>query len=401
MRNHLEQLASEAFSFANIKEDDTILDIGCNDGTLLKSCAKLQLKPNCVNLMGIDPTVSQFLDFYSGESIIFLADYFSKSSYLSLTKQKSKLVTSISMFYDLPDPVAFARDVASILDAEGVWVMEQSYLPTMLECNSFDTICHEHLEYYGLRQIKFVCQQSGLRILRVSLNDCNGGSFRVSICHNDASREASEPDARFIEELLRKETHLSTRTAFDEFMGRCQERKDVLVALLRQLRREGLVVYLYGASTKGNTLLQFYGIDASLVTAAAERNPNKFGKFTPVTHIPIVSEAEMRAARPDVLLVLPWHFQREFLEREEAFLRAGGRFVFPLPRVAVAAWAGDKEDFVFSFPSLASIETEILPPLPPSEVVGVCAPAREVFGMVKVVDAEGPEVDAWTGDGVR
>jgi hypothetical protein len=234
------------------------------------------------------------------------------------------------MFYDLPKPLQFMKDVSEILDKDGIWIMEQSYALTMFDMNSFDTICHEHLEYYILTQIHWMCQKTGLRIINVTLNDCNGGSFRVVIGHTSSSHQTHEN----VQIMLDNEQSISPSIITD-FQSRCVDQKQKLTNLLKDLKNQGKNVCLYGASTKGNTLLQYYGITSDSITCAAERNMDKVGCRTPVTNIPIESEETVRQMKPDYMLVLPWHFKNEFLVREKEYIQNGGHFIFPLPEVEV------------------------------------------------------------------
>jgi hypothetical protein len=299
---------------------DTVVDIGSNDATLLKSYSVQGLTK-----FGVDPTGTQFKEYYT-DDITLVPTYFTGSA---LPNVLAKVVTSISMFYDLPDPVQFMSDVKGILHENGVWVQEQSYMPEMLNRNSFDTVCHEHLEYYALKQIMLMARMANLCVFDVEFNSCNGGSFRVFLCHPGARTVNSDK----IVDVLKTESYmgLSSVQVYSDFENRCKLIRDELVEFLKTAG----TVYLYGASTKGNTLLQYCGIDNKLVVAAAERNPRKYGCRTPITNIPIVSEEVMRANKPDVLLVLPWHFKSEFIEREKEFLKNGGTIVFPLPNLEI------------------------------------------------------------------
>jgi len=344
MTNHLHSLVRDVSELVQLKEGDAVLDIGSNDATLLKGYSVKGLKK-----LGIDPTGKQFKEHYTSD-IELIPDFFTKekynTSYADEGRQKAAVVTSISMFYDLPHPLQFMKDVRDVMDINGVWVMEQSYMPTMLARQSFDTICHEHLEYYGLRQIQYMAERADLRILKVEFNDCNGGSFRVTLCHQDSERMPLLADELLIDQVLESEAHLTTLAPYVEFMDRCNVLKEKLKALVNDILSKGKTIYLYGASTKGNTLLQYYGIDHTHLTAAAERNPDKYGCVTPATHIPIESEAAVRAARPDAMLVLPWHFKAEFLEREKDYLRNGGCFIFPLPEISTVEWNPKQNELV-------------------------------------------------------
>ena len=329
MREHLAGLARSATRMASPSGGDVALDIGCNDGTLLSSYTV----PGLVRI-GIDPLVGMFGAELT-DGIVAREGFFTAPLFLDASGgRKAKIVTAISMFYDLEDPVAFAADVASILDPAGVWIIEQSYLPHMLQENAFDTICHEHLEYYGLAQIEFIARQNGLRVFDVALNRINGGSFRVHLCH-DRGPFATRTETLESLRRLEREMAMDGPGPYATFRDRVARiRDDVRILVVGEAAR-GKTIYAYGASTKGNVLLQYCGLDHRVIAAAADRNPSKWGARTPLTGIPIVSEHQARAARPDYFLVLPWHFRDEFVAREADFLARGGRFIFPLPTVEV------------------------------------------------------------------
>ena len=329
MRAHLEGIAQRVQETVDFDPGDVVLDIGSNDATLLKCYEMKGLKK-----IGIDPTGQQFSEYYT-DDIELVSDYFASSSYLSASPdRRAKVITSIAMFYDLETPMRFVEDIRQILDPDGIWVFEQSYMPTMLKLNSFDTVCHEHLEYYALKQIDWLLNNNRLRIFDVEFNDINGGSFRVYACH---SKSAIKSNEKTIESALHSEERsgLDSTRPYREFKERVLHIKDKLYSLLSTEKDRGKSIYIYGASTKGNVLLQFCNIDSTLITAAADRNPEKWGHQTPATHIPIISEEEARKAGPDYFLVLPWHFRREFIEREKAFLSEGGRFILPLPEIEI------------------------------------------------------------------
>jgi len=325
MKEHLRQVVSEICTKVGLKPGDRVLDIGSNDGTTL------QAYPDYLQRTGIDPAGDQFQSLYP-ENIKLITGYFNRDSFSLSDSEKFKAVTSIAMFYDLPDPVEFAAAVKEILHPEGVWVMEQSYLPSMLRTNSFDTICHEHLEYYSFRQIEYIAAKVGLSILDLSFNSINGGSFRVTLGHVDRPSFSNTMEQTRLDE---SKLGLSTLEPYQAFAGRCQQIRDQLITFLHAEKKLGKTICVYGASTKGNVLLQYCGIDKELITCVAERNPYKYGRLTPLSHITIVSEREVREKRPDYMLVLPWHFRAEFLEREKAYMQNGGRLIFPLPELEV------------------------------------------------------------------
>ena len=329
MTDHLRGIAIEAAELAG-KAAPRVLDIGCNDGTLLKNYPAGSIK------FGVDPSDAVRS---IGNDIRVINDLFPSERLTAATNgQPFDIITSIAMFYDLEDPVAFVRAIKRHLSSDGVWCFEMSYMPSMLKHNSYDTICHEHLEYYSLSVIEFILRKAGMQAVRVSLNDSNGGSIRVHATHVENRRFDGDQTARqTIRELRQREfeLRLDTNEPYARFQDMIEREKRELVSLLQRLKAEGKVVHIYGASTKGNTILQTCGIDQTLVQAAAERNPKKYGGRTLGTNIPIVSEKESREMKPDYYLVLPWHFREEFLAREAAMLDAGVGFIFPLPELEV------------------------------------------------------------------
>ncbi|RJS84113.1 methyltransferase domain-containing protein [Methanophagales archaeon] len=332
MKLHLSDIVQRVQEIVNLSKGDVVLDIGSNDATLLK-CYEI---PG-LHKIGIDPAGEQFLEYYT-EEIELVSDYFNASNYFSVSSDKqAKVITSIAMFYDLESPMDFVADIKKILHPEGIWILEQSYMPTMLKMNSFDTICHEHLEYYSLKQMDWMLKKHDLRIFDVEFNDINGGSFRVYVCHNKSIFKSNQ---KKIDQVVSKEENLKldSEQPYKEFRERVFRIKDELHNFLTTEKAKGKSIYIYGASTKGNVLLQFCNIDHTLITAAADRNPKKWGRRTPITNIPIISEEEARKAKPDYFLVLPWHFRQEFIERESDFLASGGKFIFPLPKLEIIGY---------------------------------------------------------------
>jgi NDP-4-keto-2,6-dideoxyhexose 3-C-methyltransferase len=327
MTRHLQQIVHELLEWVELRPRDVVLDIGSNDATLLKAYPHAD-----ISLLGIDPSGENFRSFYP-EHIALVPDYFSAKAFrAAFGSRKARIVTSIAMFYDLPAPVEFMMEIKDILADDGIWVFEQSYMPRMLEMNAYDTVCHEHLEYYGLRQIKWMTERAGLKILDVDLNDSNGGSFRVAVTHEESGRQPrSDRWQRAWQDEHRRGLHtLGPYRAFGESVLRHREQ---LLGYLRSIRDRQETALGYGASTKGNVILQFCGLTEQDIAVIAERNPEKYGCFTPGTLIPIVSEDEAHARRPDYLLALPWHFRDEFLRRERPYLEGGGKILFPLPRI--------------------------------------------------------------------
>lgn len=334
MRNHLAGLAAWIEDRCPLAAGDVVLDIGCNDGTLLKAYRTPGLRR-----IGIDPIVGKFADHFETD-ITTIEGFFSPETWHRAgTGAPARVITSISMFYDLDDPNAFAAAIEQALAEDGIWVMEQSYLPAMLEANAFDTICHEHLEYYALSQIEWIARAHGLRVFDAERNACNGGSFRLALCRADGPY-AENGEALESLRALERDLALTTEAPYRAFAERIAALRMRLRRFVEDAHAAGKTIYLYGASTKGNTLLQYFGLDHTRIAAAAERNPQKWGRRTPGTDIPIVSEDDMRRARPDYLLVLPWHFRDEFISREADYLKRGGQFIFPLPEMEIVADPG-------------------------------------------------------------
>lgn len=328
MRQHLKGISEEATSLIG-KPTGRVLDIGCNDGTLLNSYAPQFEK------FGIDP--SDVAQEIQGDINVVQGIFPSEELVDRLQGRKCDIVTSIAMFYDLENPIKFTQGIKDILDAEGIWIFEMSYMPVMLSMTSYDTICHEHLEYYSLAVIEYILREAGLRIFNVALNPINGGSLRCYATHADNFTYKKDEWANNIRAMHQAEfdLELDTDKPYKNFQDRIDVHKKELTSLLKGLKKEGKRIHIYGASTKGNTILQWCGIDKRIIDFAAERNPDKYGAHTLGTEIPIISEAESRAMNPDYYLVLPWHFKEEFVEREQEMLKKGTGLIFPLPTIEV------------------------------------------------------------------
>jgi hypothetical protein len=262
-------------------------------------------------------------------------DFFSAAALRSVYPyEKPKVITSIAMFYDLEHPHAFVRDIKAALHEEGVWILELSYLPLMLRMNSFDTICHEHLEYYSLAPLERLLAEHELEVVDVTLNGCNGGSFRVAVAHKGKGRPSAAAGERVAQLRVEEfELALDTDAPYATFRTNIETIRKEMRAFLVRAKKQKKVVHGYGASTKGNTTLQYIGVTPDLVAAIADRNPIKHGTRTIGTNIPILAEEESRRQQPDYYLVLPWHFMDEFKRREAAFLQRGGKFLLPMPTV--------------------------------------------------------------------
>lgn len=336
MTRNLHQIAAQAEAIVGLSPGDLVIDIGCNDGTLLDGYEASDLRylgfdPSDVSRYAIEKGYDVVRDFYSHEHV--------RQRHVD---RKARIITSIAMFYDLEYPCAFVEDVSRALADDGVWVIELHYLPAMLDMNQFDAIVHEHLEYYSLAVIERLLADAGLRAVRAEVNDINGGSVRLFI-RRASHFEPEGEDATMLQQLRVREFEmaLDAPDPYERFAAAAERVREDLAATCRRIVEEGKTIHVYGASTKGNTILQYAGIDRTLVPYAADRNPDKHGSETIGTGIPIISEAQSRELRPDYYLALPWHFLDEFLDREREFLDRGGRFIVPMPEVRLVSGMPD------------------------------------------------------------
>jgi len=326
MVEHLHSKVDKILSLNILSKDDLVIDIGSNDATTLK-----RYPANEYQLVGIDPTGVKFSSYYPPE-IRLVPEFFSAEAVFKASRgNKAKVITAFSMFYDLEDPVAFAKEIAGALDVNGIWIFEQSYMPTMLKTNSFDTICHEHLDFYALTQINWILREAGLKVLDVEFNDINGGSFSITAAPVDSTHSVNDS---VIAKILNDERALclDQKKTYEEFESRVALEKDAFLTFLRDAKAAGKSVCGLGASTKGNVLLQYYGITSDLISEIGEVNSDKFGSYTPGTLIPLVPEGDLLDKNPDFLVVLPWHF-REFFLKLPAL--KGRTIVFPLPNFEI------------------------------------------------------------------
>lgn len=322
---HLHSKVKKILERVALHEGDLVIDIGSNDSTTLQAYPS-----SGPILVGVDPTGVKFHSYYP-RHIRLISDFFSSALLNThFPKQKAKVITSFAMFYDLEDPVAFMREIYDVLSDDGVWVFEQSYMPTMLEMNAYDTVCHEHLEFYALHQIKWMTDRVGFKIVDVELNDINGGSFSVMVSksHGDLTLTPS------VQKILDQERAmaLDSLAPYQAFAEHAAQLKGDLRSFIESVHGEGKTVAALGASTKGNVLLQYCGLTEKEIFAVGDVNADKFGCFMPGTWIPIIPEEDLLAKNPDYLIVLPWHF-RMFFKGNSKF--AGRNLVFPLPKVEV------------------------------------------------------------------
>lgn len=328
MKGILQDVMKSGVDLNHLRTNDVILDIGCNDGTLLSF-----FKDSPYQLIGID-AAKNIRPVFISSNFNLARGFFSKRAFDKLSPKKAKLIFSIAMFYHLSNPVAFSKDVAGCLEDEGVWIIQMAYLPAMLKTNMYDNIVHEHAGYYGIETLQWVMQQAGLEIFDVLLNDVYGGSYRAFIKKKGVS---AFPTTDRYQKLLVEEQRdaLFELKTYQEFDRRIQKTREDLIRLLKKIKSEGKKVWAYGASTKGNTILQYCGIGNDLIEAAADANPFKFGKYIIGSDIPIKDETEMRQAKPDYLLALPYSFVDAFIKREHELVKQGTKFIVPLPEVRI------------------------------------------------------------------
>lgn len=327
MFTHLKHKVQKLKKKLSLRPKDLIIDIGSNDGTFLSFFS------NKFNLVGVDPTIVKFSKYYR-KDILQVPYFFSHEILKNKITKKAKLITSIAMFYDLEDPIKFTKDIYSILDDNGIWHLELSYMPSMIKNVSYDTICHEHLEYYSLTSLKFILDKVNMKIIDIEFNEINGGSFALTVAKK---KSAYKEQSKIVNWLLKKEKILKINEVetHKNFFKKCELQKKILTDLLKNLKLMNKKVYGYGASTKGNVILQYCGINSNLIKNIGEVNSYKFNKFTPGSNIKIISEKKLRKLKPDYLLVLPWHFKDFILNKEKKYLDEGVKFIFPLPDIEI------------------------------------------------------------------
>ena len=325
MIDALYDITSSAENLVMLNSNDIVMDIGANDGTLLRSYQNKDLQ-----LVGFEPAAN-LIEFTKVDTNCIINNFFNYKNFEeNFPGRKAKIITSIAMFYDLEDPNEFVSDIVKSLDDDGIWIIQMNYLTTMLENNAFDNIVHEHLEYYSLKSLEELLTPHNLEIFDIELNDVNGGSIRTYIKHKKCD---IYPISTKVAEQRKYEEHLNLDSPkpYLEFVDRIKKLKEKTCTFIKNEVKNGKKIYVYGASTRGNTLLQFYELDSEVIQFAIDRNPMKWGKKTAGTNIPIISEEQARKNHPDYFLILPWYFIDEFKSREKEYLQNGGKFIVPLP----------------------------------------------------------------------
>ena len=331
MTNHLKLISKKLTKLSKLKKNDFVLDIASNDGTLLNS-----YKIKGIKTVGIDPILKKYNKFY--KNINFkISNFFSHKVIKKKLKanQKFVIITACAVFYDIEEPNKFLYDISNIIDEKrGIFYLEFQDLLSIIQNNLFDTICHEHLEYYSFEVISKMLKANNLKLLDVTKNDINGGSLSLIISHNKSRYNVK---VKRIDKILKEEKkfRLNKVATFKNFFKKIQKQKLKLNKILHNLAKKKQIIHGYGASTKGNVLLQYFGISRKIVPMIADRNPEKTDLYTPGTSIRIVSENYSRNILPNYYLVLPWHFKKEILSRERKIRKNGTKFIFPLPKLEI------------------------------------------------------------------
>ena len=327
MTEHVKNVVKEAIKISKVKKDDYVLDIASNDATLLN------FYPKYIITFGVDPLVKKYINFYKNIDYKVSNFFNIKDIKKKRIRKKFKIITALSVFYDLRDPNRFIREVSEILDEEGIFVLEHADLYSIIKNNIFDTICHEHLVFYSSKIIIEMMKNNGLKVFNHEYNEINGGSSRYYICHSKTNFKVSKNIKKV---LLRENLQgIELKKTYKLFFTKILNEKIKLIKLIKKIKNEEQDIHGYGASTKGNVLLQFYNINNKVVNYIADRNPLKWNSFTPGTKIKIISESQSRKIKPHFYLVLPWHFKNEILIREKNIRKKGTKFIFPLPKVRV------------------------------------------------------------------
>lgn len=327
MLNHVKKVVINLSKKTKVKKNDFVLDIASNDGSLLKYYNKK------INTFGIDPILEKYKNQYKNINYK-IPDFFSAKKIIKMTKKKFKIITALSVFYDSENPDKFIKDVKKLLANDGVFLLEFADLASIVKNKLFDTICHEHLEYYSSKVIFYLCSINDLRVFDIKENDINGGSKQYFICHQNSKYKSNHLKIKSILNSEKK-LNLSKENTYKKFFKIINNSKNKLNRFIKKAIKRKKIIHGYGASTKGNVLLQYYGINNKMIDYIAERNKNKYNLYTPGSRIKIISETLSRSYKPDYYLVLPWHFKKEILLREKTIRKKGTKFIFPLPKLTI------------------------------------------------------------------
>jgi len=329
MKNQLREISAKVEKFFNLKDDDVVLDIGSNDGTLLRSYEL----PN-ITLVGVEPADNLVNEGKVGLSH-FIHDFWNYESYFKVVGKKAKVITALGMFYDMENPNQFINDVAKALDENGIFIAQLMCLKNMIDSNDVGNICHEHLEFYSFASLEYLFEKNGLEIFDIEINNVNGGSYRLYARLKGSNVEGEKGGLERVQKVKDDEKDIKDIKTYHDFYKRIEDNKNKCVEFIKKEVQKGKKVWVYGASTKGNTILQYYGLNSDLIEGASERTPSKWGKYTIGSMIPIYSEEKAREVNPDYFLVLPFAFFNEFYQREKEWRSKGGKFIVPLPEFRV------------------------------------------------------------------
>ena len=331
MKRALREISEKAETWFGLEAGDVVLDIGSNDGTLLRTYEV----PGLITV-GVEPASNLIEEGRVGLTHC-IHDFWNYESYHKEVGTQAKVITALGMFYDMEDPNQFISDAAKALTEDGVFIAQLMCLKNMMDTNDVGNICHEHLEFYSFHSLEYLFEHNGLEVFDVEINNVNGASYRLFARKKGADVTPAEGADERIARVRQDEEGLDDKKVHLEFFERLETNKRKCVAFIKREVAKGKKVWVYGASTKGNVILQYYGLDHTLIEAAAERSPAKWGKYTVGSMIPCVSEEEARKAQPDYFLVLPYAFFDEFYEREHEWREKGGKFIVPLPEFKVVS----------------------------------------------------------------
>jgi SAM-dependent methyltransferase len=323
LKNHLWELSDDLVGRYRLGKDDLVIDIGCNDGTLLQGFAR-----HGVRTLGVDPA-ENLAQFSAGDRYIGL---FTGSSSRDIAGKwgKAALITATNTFPHIQNLDDFIEGILHALRPGGAFVIEMHYLLDLVEQVAFDTVYHEHVSYWALAPMKRLFERHGMRVVDAQRVPLHHGQLRVHV------QRDGEGDIRpGVEEILaaEKSAGLDRFETYAAFAERAQKIKKDLHEALTAIAKRGERIAGYGAPAKGNTLLGFLEIGPDLLPYIVDRSPLKQGLFTPGTHIPVVTPERLLTDQPEYVLLLAWNFAEEVIKQQAQYLSNGGKFMVPVPEV--------------------------------------------------------------------
>ena len=340
MVNHLNKKFLKLKKIIKLKKNNNILDIGSSDSTFLNFFSNEKKNYNCI---GIDPSAKKYLKYYNND-VNLIVDYFSAKAVnsnlkkLNFKNKKFKLISSFAMFYDIDEPNKFCKDISSLLEKDGLWILEMSYFPMLLSNLTYDQICHEHVTYYTLDVFKKIIEKNGLKVIDFSFNVINGGSIEIICAPKKSKIKANLSKIKNQIELEKRITNID----YSKFNLRVDNIKKTTNLLLENIKKAKKKIIGYGAATKGNIVLNHCGIRSDKIPLICDENEEKFARYTPGSNIKIISKKEMRKFNPDYLLVMIWSFKSEVIKQEIKYIKKGGKLIFHLPFLHIV----DKENYI-------------------------------------------------------